>query len=339
MGRPRVARALPLALLAALSACSPIYAVRSAAGEAGLLWRRRSIAKTLADPMTPAGLRDKLELVTAVRGFAFERLHLARTRDYTTWTPVKGRVLTWLVSASPRSRLESVPFRFPLIGSFPYKGWFRRDLAEREAAGLERRGLDAAVSGAIDYNAPLPVSDPLPTTVLDLPDGDLAEILIHELTHGTVYFKDETGFDEAVAQWAGARGAELFLTERFGADSPPLKEWRAGKAEESRRDALYGELRARLQALYSGPGTDAAKVAGRAAVFDWARAQARARGLAPLPKPLNNAVVLAHDLYAPDFAPFDALFKKNGGDWARTIAALKALDRRDPYASLRAAAR
>ena len=34
-----------------------------------------------------------------------------------------------------------------------------------------------------------------------------------------------------------------------------------------------------------------------------------------------------------------ALLKKNGGDWAKTVAALKALDRRDPYASLRAAAR
>jgi predicted aminopeptidase len=339
VGRPVVRAGLPLLLAAALAACSPVYAVRSAAGEAGLIWRRRSIARTLSDPKTSPELRAKLELVTAVRAFAFDRLSLKRTRDYSTWTPVKGPALTWLVSASPRTRLQELPFHFPLVGSFPYKGWFRQDLAKKEAAALERKGLDAAVSGAIDYNAPLPVSDPVPSTVLTLPDGDLAETLIHELTHGTVYYKNQTDFDEAVAQWAGARGAEIFLTERFGADSPAMKDWRGGKAEDARRDALYKDLRARLEALYAAPKSDAEKLKERETVFAWARAQAKARGLSPLPEPLNNAVVLAHDLYAPDFAPFDALLKKNGGDWAKTIAALKTLDRRDPYASLRAAAR
>jgi predicted aminopeptidase len=337
VGRPRVGRALPLLLLAALCACSPAYVARSAAGEAGLLWRRRSIAKTLVDPRTPPGLRGKLALVPEIRRFAFERLALKRSRDYTTWTPVKGPALTWLVSASDRLRLRAHLFRFPLVGAFPYQGWFRRDLAERQAASLEARGLDATVSGAAAYNTPLPVSDPLPSTLLEYDDGELAQILIHELTHGTVWFTGHDDFDEAVAMWAGARGAALFLTERFGADSPQMKRWRADQTEEARRDALYREIRDRLKALYAGPGTDAEKLEKRKGVFAWARAQAKARGLAPLPEPLNNAVVLAHELYAPDFAPFDALFEKNGRDWARTISALKALDPRDPFAALRRA--
>ncbi|MDE2491941.1 MAG: aminopeptidase [Elusimicrobia bacterium] len=337
MGRPRVGRALPLLLLAALCACSPAYVARSAAGEAGLLWRRRSIAKTLADPRTPPDLRAKLALVPEIRRFAFERLALRRSSDYATWTPVQGPALTWLVSASDRLRLRAKSFRFPLIGAFPYQGWFRRDLAERQAAELERRGYDAAVTGASAYNAPL-VSDPLPSTLLEYDDGELAQILIHELTHGTVWFKGRDDFDEAVAMWVGARGTAQFLAERFGADSPQMKEWRADEAEGARRDALYRELKGRLAALYAGSGTDAEKLERRRAVFDWARAQAKARGLAPLPEPLNNAVVLAHELYAPNFAPFDALFDKNGRDWKRTIAALKALDPRDPFAALRRAA-
>ncbi len=85
-----------------------------------------------------------------------------------------------------------------------------------------------------------------------------------------------------------------------------------------------------MAALYDGPGTDAEKLVQRKAVFDWARAEAKSRGLAPLREPLNNAVVLAHALYAPDFAPFDALFEKCGRDWPRTVAALKALDRTRP---------
>jgi predicted aminopeptidase len=333
----RPSRALPLLALSFLAACSPVYVARSAAGHAGLLWRRRSIAKTIADPAAPPALKAKLELSVAVRAFAFERLGLTRSRAYETWTPVKGGALTWLVSASERARLKPYLFYFPLIGSFPYKGHFRRDLADAEAAAFERKGYDATVSGAGAYKTPLPIADPLPSTLLDAGDGDLAETLIHELTHGTVYFKNQTDFDEALATWAGARGAELFLKEKFGADSPRMKEWRAGAAQGAKREKMYGDLREKLTALYDGPGTDAEKLEKRRLVFDWARAEAKARGLAPLREPLNNAVVLAHALYAPDFAPFDALFEKNGRDWPATIAALKALDRRDPFAALRRA--
>jgi predicted aminopeptidase len=317
-------KALPLLLgLSLLSACSPLYVARSASGHAGLLWRRRSIAKTIADPSTPPELKAKLELAQQIRAFAFDRMGLKRSHAYEAWTPVKGDALTWLVSASDRARLKSHEFWFPLIGSFPYKGHFRRDLAVSEAASLERKGFDATVSGASAYKTPLPISDPLPSTLLHGTAGDLAETLIHELTHGTIYFRNQTEYDEAVATWVGERGAEFFLTERFGPGSPQLKEWRDDSALGKKREKMYADLREKLQALYDGPGGEAEKLEKRKAVFDWARAEAKARGLAPLREPLNNAVVLAHALYAPDFSPFDAIFEKCGRRWPETIAALK----------------
>ena len=337
MSRPL--RALPLLALSFLAACSPVYVARSAAGHAGLLWRRRPVDKTIADPNTSPGLKRKLELVVEVRRFAFDRLALKRSHDYETWTPVKGPAVTWLVEASPRTRLQTYLFYFPLIGSFPYKGHFRRDLADAEAASLEKKGYDATVSGAGAYHAGLLIADPLPSTLLAYGDGDLADTLIHELTHGTVFFKNRTDFNEALAVWVGRRGAIEFLTAKGADGASALKEYLDGSASAEKREALYRELRGRLAALYDGPGTDADKLAQRKAVFDWARAEAKSRGLAPLREPLNNAVVLSHELYAPDFAPFDALFEKCGRDWARVVAALKALDRRDPMASLRTAAR
>jgi predicted aminopeptidase len=333
----RPSRALPLLALALLAACSPVYVGRSAAGHAGLLWRRRSIDKTISDPKTSPELKRKLQLVVAVRGFAFDRLALKPSHDYETWTPVKGPAVTWLVEAAPRTRLEQYLFHFPLIGSFPYKGHFRLDLAKAEAASLENKGYDATVAGAAAYHTGLWISDPLPSTMLAFGDGGLAETLIHELTHGTVFFKDNTEFNEALASWVGERGAVAFMTSE-GA-SGALKEYADEQAAGEKSDALYRELRGRLAALYDGPGSDSEKLVKREAVFDWARAEAKRRGLEPLREPLNNAVVLAHALYAPDFAPFDALFEKCGRDWAKTVAALKALDRRDPLASLRAAAK
>ena len=297
---------------------------RSASGHAGLLWRRRPISRTLADPKTSPELKKRLETVVAVRRYSFDTIALKRSHDYETWTPVKGSVLTWLVSASERLHLRSYEFRFPFVGAFPYKGHFRRDLAVREAAALEAEGYDATVSGAAAYNTPLPVADPLPSSLLSYAEGDLAETLIHELAHGTVYFKNRTEFDEAVATWIGLRGAEAYLRDRFGEDSAEMKEWKEGLARRKRVDDLFRELKEKLAALYEGPADPTEKMETRKALFEWASREAASRGV-KVAEPLNNAVVLAQALYAPDLAPFDALFEKNGRDWPKTLAALKAL--------------
>ncbi|PIR15110.1 MAG: hypothetical protein COV48_16155 [Elusimicrobia bacterium CG11_big_fil_rev_8_21_14_0_20_64_6] len=317
-------RALGLFLLIASSGCSPLYGYRSVAGHSRLLWNRRSISKTIADPATAPGRRERLKLVVDARRFAVERLSLSPSRDYASWTPVDGAV-TWLVYACSTTSLAPVSF----LG-FPYKGHFRREWAEREAAAWTKKGFDAAVVPASAYNTPLPISDPLPSAVLDYGPGDLAELLIHEFLHGTVNTKDQA-FNEAMASWVGERGAEIFLAERFGAESPELAEWKADSSRAETRAALYDELGKRLEEHYKSGGAD------RVGIFDWARAEAAKTGLV-LPEKLNNAVVAARLTYRGDPALFEALYERSGSDWKNTIAALGSLDRRAPWTALRAAA-
>lgn len=316
-------RALGLLLLATC-ACSPLYAYRSAAGHARLLWNRRSVEKTIADPATAPGRREKLKLAVDARRFAVERLALTPSRDYKDWTPVDGAV-TWLVYACSTTSLTPVSFM-----GFPYKGHFRREQAEREAAAWTKRGFDAAVVPASAYNTPLPIADPLPSAVLDYAPGDLAELLIHEFTHGTVNTGDQT-FNEAMASWVGERGARIYLSERFGEASPEMDDWESGRARSEALGVLYDEL-AKLLADHYKRGGD-----GRRMIFDRARAEAAAAGLT-LPETLNNAVVAARRTYRGEPALFDALHLKNGGNWEKTIAALGALNRRAPWAGLRAGA-
>lgn len=315
-------RALGLVLLAALGACSPLYAYRSAAGHLGLLWRQRSIEKTIADPATAPGRREHLKLVLDARRFAVEHVGLSPSRDYRDWTPVDGAV-TWLVYACPQDSLTPRSFF-----GYPYKGHFRREQAEREAAAWEKKGFDATVVPASAYNTPLPISDPLPSSVLLYSPGDLAELIIHEFTHGTVNTRDQS-FNEAMASWVGERGVKEYLSERFGPDSPELAEWESGRARSETLGVLYDELAKLLEEHYKKGGP------GREKLFDWARAEAAKTGL-QLPEKLNNAVVASHRTYRGEPALFDALHEKNGGDWRKTVASLKALNRRSPWDALRA---
>lgn len=285
---------------------------RSAVGHARLSWNRK--------PLPPDSVAVK------ARRYAVGVIGLKDSRDYRAWSPVDGEAVTYLVYACPKDRLEPHRFWFPFAGAFTYKGHFRRDLAEKEAARFERKGLDAVVVPVAAYNTPLPWGDPLPSPVLRWPDGDLAELVIHELTHGTVHFRGQTGFNEALASWVAERAVEGFLSGKA------LEEWKEGRDAGERRAKIVEELTAKLKALYASGGKE------REPLFDWAREEAR-KAKVRLREPLNNATVIAYGTYRGEPALFDALFEKHGRDWPRTLAALKALDRRDPWAALRAAVR
>ncbi len=312
-----------------LSGCSPAYVYKSAAGHAKLLWNRRPID----DPRAPEPLKAKLRLVAEVRAFAFEEMGLARSRDYATYTPVSGPV-TFLVSASSKTAFAAYHWSFPLIGRFPYKGYFERRDALREKERLEARGYDAALSGAAAYNTPLWITDPLPSSALDHEPGELAALLLHELAHGTLPFRSDMRFEESLASFIGERGAADFLAQRFGADSAELAAYRRALEGERAFAAALEEVHDRLDALYRGPASEPEKLARREELMAWGRGRLERAGR-PLPE-LNNAVILSRRLYQEGRERFESAHEAHGGDWKRTLAFFKSLDRRRPEEDLKA---
>jgi predicted aminopeptidase len=226
-------------------------------------------------------------------------------------------------------------WRFPLIGSFPYKGYFSKDDALAEAKAMEARGFDATVAGAAAYKTPLWISDPLPSTALAYSPGDLAALNIHELTHGTVFFKNQTQFDETLADFAGETGAQQFLAASYGAESKELADYRKSLDDEKAASAVFDGVYVELDALYKSSATAAAKLAAREPIF--------AKGLSGLAAlgyhyaKLDNAVVLGHRVYhdEADRAALREAFAAGGRDWAAFIARLKGLDPKDPSGALR----
>jgi predicted aminopeptidase len=292
-----------------LAGCSPVYVTRSAVGHAKLSWNRKPL------PADSVALK--------ARRYAVDVVGLKDGRDYRTWSPVDGDAVTYLVYACPKDSLKAHQFWFPFIGSFPYKGFFSPLQAKAEAQKWEKKGLDAVIVPVAAYNTPLPWGDPLPEPVLRWGEGDLAELVIHELVHGTVYFRNQTGFNEALASWLAERAVEGYLSGKA------LEEWTEGRDAGERRAKLVEELTAKLKAVYEAKGE-------REPVFQWALAEAKARKVR-LREPLNNAVVVSYSTYRGEPELFDALWEKNGRDWKKTLAALKALDKKDPWAALRAA--
>jgi predicted aminopeptidase len=316
--RPRPAGLIAYALATLVMGCAPGYVLRAAYEEAKILWRREPIATVLArDDLDPAS-RRKLELVRAAREFA-RRVGLDVGGSFSSLSYVDARQTVWVVTAAPRTSLAPYTWWFPIVGSIPYKGFFDRGRADREAAALEARGYDTYVRSAAAFSTLGWFDDPVLRHWLKGDEVFLVDLVLHELYHRTFFLKGARAstFNESVANFVGHRGAIAFFAER--SEDVALGRRAEERWEDELRFARFaGQLVERLEALYAG-ADEAAVLAARADVFAAARTELAALRLRePRVKdvataPLNNAVVIQYRLYDTDLDLLEAVWRRAGG--------------------------
>lgn len=321
-------RLLALVLLASTLGCSPVYVVKAWRGHSRLMSARRPIAEVLKDPAVSPALKERLALVSEIRRFAFERMAIPPSKNYTRFVDVEGEAATWVVTGSKKTAFEAKTWWFPFVGRVPYLGYFDRESAAREAGKLEKAGLDSWVGGVRAYSTLRWYEDPVLSTMLQDPAGDVAELLLHELSHTAIFFSSQVDFNEALATYFGEAGADEFLEKRYGPGSAEAAEYRRGREEEAERSRLLDELYGELAKLYASPASEAEKLERRRPVFD----DYRQRLGAPV---LNNAVVLGHRRYRYDLSDFRRAHERLGRDWGKLLGLLKGLDRDRPREALR----
>src|SRR5947207_9828675 len=211
----RVAAALALAVMLYLL-LSPTgrYLVRAAWEEGRILAGRRPIADMVQDSTTPAIMRNKLVVVLAGRAFASDSIGLRARQSFTTFSRLPHDTLVLVLSAAYRDRLEAFTWWFPVVGRVPYKGFFDFGAARTTARKLDHDGFDVYLRPSPAFSTLGWFNDPLVSTSLNADSLDLANTVIHELTHNTFYASGHAVFNESFANFVGARGSAWFFQSR-----------------------------------------------------------------------------------------------------------------------------
>lgn len=238
-------------LWASLIGCDAGYFAHLARGQSRIVLNSRPMAQVMADANLPTDARQQLEFVQAVRSFAQDHIGLASSDNYTRYFDTGGGPVCWNVSACPPERFEPHCWWFPIVGSVPYKGFFSRHKAILERDRLREDGLDAQARAVSAYSTLGFFSDPVLTTMLAYPEDALADLLIHELTHATVYVKGQTDYNESLANFVGQVGSLEMLSHRYGANSEQVVQARERRADAGIfRDFMAGVV-STLDSLYS----------------------------------------------------------------------------------------
>jgi predicted aminopeptidase len=195
------------------------YAVRQGYGQFTIIWHARPVDEFLSDPEFPDSLKARLNFISEVRRYSIDSLGLKDTENYKTMFDQKGKEIMWVVMACEKFRLKPKEWEFPIVGAVPYKGFFNEKRANDLKEELENEGWDVVIRNPGGWSTLGWFTDPILSKMLSRSEGDLANLIIHEMSHATIFVKDSVDFNENLATFIGDRGAEKFLIYKYGEHS------------------------------------------------------------------------------------------------------------------------
>jgi len=330
--------ALAASTVCLTSGCSTLgYYAHSVGGHLRLLRSAKPLPQWMADESTPVALKERLALSQRIRDYAVSELKEPDNASYRRYADLQRNAAVWNVVAAPELSLKLKTWCFPVVGCVGYRGYFDRAKADAFADELRARGLEVSVYGVPAYSTlgALPgefFADPLLSTFIHFPEGELARLIFHELAHQIAYAKGDTEFNESFATAVERIGGTRWLGEHA---TPQAREEYArydGRRQDFR--ALTKKYRDKLDALFESERSDEEKRSTKAALMAELRAEydtmkaTRWGGFSGYDgwfSRANNAslgVLAAYNELVPDF---ERLFERKGRDFKRFYAEVKRL--------------
>ena len=205
------------------------YGYMQAKGQLTILWNVQQVTEVLNDPKYPETLKQKIRLIEEIKKFGVDSLGLHPSDNYTTFYDQHDKPLIWVLTASPRYKIEAHKWDFPIIGSFPYKGYFDSTRAVADQQLFIAQHMDTDIGDVSAWSTLGYFKDPVLSSMLERKEGSLANLILHELTHGTLFVKNNLELNENLASFIGDYGAIRFLKFKYGIESRELKDYEFSK--------------------------------------------------------------------------------------------------------------
>ncbi len=318
---------LPVFCFCLLNPSVLVYALKMGKGQAAIIINARPFEEVYDDPEVDIVLKEKLRTIERIKQFAYDSIGLKASDNYSSFYQQPEDQIIFVVTACEKFKLKPYEWSFPIVGTLPYKGYFNKEEAQAEADRLKSFGYDVNVGNASGWSTLGWFNDPVLSQMLKLSEGELAELIIHELTHGTVFIADSAEYNENLATFVGVTGAVWYLTTVYGKDSPEYQEYINSGSDADLRtdfmlscskyaDSIYATIPAKAEPMF--------RIKTRLRLFDTIAARASRLPLKSdstyavrLRKHLDksgNTILMNYVRYSGKQSDFTAIFNDLHGD-------------------------
>jgi predicted aminopeptidase len=226
------------------------YGLKQAYGQLSILMDAQSLERYMEENDLSENYKQKLDFIDYVKRYAVDSLGMEASDSYETIYDQKGEPILWTVTASPEFELKAYEWWFPIAGSFSYKGFFDHEAALKEKEKMEAKGFDVELDEVSAWSTLGWFNDPILSSMLERDSAKLADLIIHELFHGTVYLKDSVELNENLASFVGRKGTEHLLSSLGDTALIRQNELRRKKREEL--EILIKRSAEQLDSMYHG---------------------------------------------------------------------------------------
>jgi predicted aminopeptidase len=330
---------LATTLLTCLTGCANLgFYWQSVSGHMAVINAAKPVQEWLDDAQTPDATKRRLELSQRIRSYASTELGLPDNASYRRYADLKRRSVVWNVVAAPEFSLTLKTWCFAVAGCVTYRGYYSEADAQREADAQKAQGLEVSVYGVPAYSTLGYLNwaggDPLLSTFITYPEGELARLIFHELSHQVLYVQDDTMFNESCATAVERQGGQRWLREQGG--EAARAEYALYNQRRTQFRALTLATRKKLEAIYQSNSFAAQQNSAQAAMKNEAMQAFKTNyetlktqwggyaGYDPWVARANNASFGALAAYDELVPQFEALFTKQGS-WQKFYDACKAL--------------
>lgn len=313
--------ALAIMLVFSCGGCSTLkYLFQASRGQMALIQHAKPLNQVIQDEKTPPRTRALLEKIEHIKKFG-EVHGLKPTLNYSHYVNLNRSAAVWVVSACDPLRFQAKEWSFPFVGSFPYLGWFDSGDAQSYASDLKKEGWDTDVRGAGAYSTLGWFKDAILSTMISSGDealGGLANVVLHESVHATLYIQNQSFFNESLASFI-ADDLTLKFLEQFHylqekasyLDFEKKMQWAQKKLHQ-----VYQEL----DALYASSLPKEEKLLKKSQLLEGLQRELGWK------REINNATLIQYKTYHSGGRGFAELFQACGFDSKRFISVLSQLN-------------
>lgn len=312
--------------IALLSGCSSVgYYWQAVNGHLEIVNNTQPIENILKRVQnTDNRLFEQLTLAMQIRQFAVDQLALPNNGSYTHYVDIKRKYPVWVVSVAPVDSLSLKRWCYLFFFCVSYKGYYFLASAEKEADLWRNKNYEVSVSGVPAYSTLGFTKDPVLSSFIHYPAGELARLIFHELAHQVMYVSDDTAFNESFATAVQEIGLKAWFANKD--NSQHQKNYINYDRKRKQLFELLLNTKDKLATVYGSQATQQAKLIRKAQIFSEAKAQYQelksehwngsTRYDVYFQRSLNNASMGLLGVYNNHVESFKNLFRTCKNDYA-----------------------
>ena len=310
-------------ILGGASGCIEVaYSLQATRGQVDLWSRRVPIEEILQSEDSPRRTQLILQEVERILAFA-NSVGLKDKGNYRQYVELDRDAVVWFMTASKPLSFEEKVWGFPVVGTFPYLGWFSYQDALAYRAKLQDEGWEVFLRRVRAYSTGGWFRDPVLSTMIEKSDDALlwlATVLFHELTHANILIANQSTFNESIASFVGDTVSSQYLEKRFGGDSELLTKFREVLVHEKQTAEKLRDAYKKMEALYDSTVAEEEKLRVKEKTMTDLRIEL------DLSYALNNAALIGFRTYNAGQKDIRELFLACGKNWDRFFKVVLDID-------------